>query len=348
MNAEIAGSLVAKFIDKQWPIDKESVYEVLRMGCNKAWQEGKWLGMTAEFFVPIHVDGNGQKYILAPVTHPILLALNSSCRTMTIRDEMFMFHKNGYGDVKNYPGCCWNQDVYDLGAIPFYNKNNINFRCGVKIGVRALGTPGGCEKVWINGSYTDGEKVYSYQNSTLGNTTGCSANLNTIDTISGVEIPVTSGFHYINNVSFSEITSITKTVTRTPIEVIVISCSNEAHKIARLEPNQRFSSYRKYLVPNDLCHCQCLHGLFKIAQQDKIVNPTDSIMISNEEALIALAKGIHNLYYVEQHDKGMAFIAQGINALEKEKREEESPDEFPIQVDGTSCHDLAEALKYYH
>ena len=50
MIAEVAGQLVAKFIERSWPSDRADIYEILRLGLNKAWSEGRWLGMSKEFF----------------------------------------------------------------------------------------------------------------------------------------------------------------------------------------------------------------------------------------------------------------------------------------------------------
>lgn len=347
MNADEAGKLVAKFVEKQWPNDREDVWDIIRLGVNKAWQDGKWLGMTAEFFVPILKDINNQSYIVAPQSHPILLALNGEFLGMNIRDKHFMFHKNGYGDVRDHPGCTWNQDVYDIGSTPYLNKNNINFADGgVRIGVRSIGVAGEDEYVYVNGTYRDGKQVYTYSSSNYGKCVGCSVTSENIDTINGIRIPITADFNYVDNICFGEISSITKTITRTPVEIIAIDRDNNAYPISYLAPNQRSSKYRKYLVPNDLCGRTCLHGIFKIAQQEKIVNPSDSIMISNDEALIALAKGIHNMYYKDQQEVGASYILQALSVLDKEKREEESPNEFPIQVVGMHDGDLPDSLKY--
>jgi hypothetical protein len=347
LNAEIAGKLVSKFIEKRWPQDKEDVYEILKLGMNKAWQEGKWLGMTSEFTVPIHIDSRGQSYIMAPASHPILLAINSLSNSSSIRDKYFMFHKNGYGDVRDTATCKWNTDVYDLGEVPYFDPGNVDFSKGVLVGVRSLGPIGDGEKVLISGRYKDGASVYTYKDNEYGLPSGCSCETTAVDTVNGVEIEVTDGFNYINNVKFSDITSITKTKTRSPIEIVVIDWNNTGFQIGRLEPNQRFSKYRKYLVPEQMCSMKTLHCLFKISQQEDLVNPTDSLIISNEEALISLCKGIFFFYYKEQQDVGMSFISQGISVLEKEKREEESPSQSPIQVDVSSYEDLPNALRYY-
>lgn len=346
MNADYAGKLVAKFIDKQYPNDRDAIFEILRMGVNKAWQEGKWLGMTAEFFVSIKTDYNCQKYFIAPMSHPILLAINGLNQGISIRDKYFMFHRNGYGDIRNRDGCSWSQDVYDIGSVPIIDTDGLDFTAGVNVGVRALGLVGENEFVNINGTYLDGNRVYTYESSKFGKSCGCEIKEEFVDVVNGIKLKISNDFNYISNIKFKDITSITKSLTKSPVEIIVIDAFNNGRMVARLEPNQRFSKYRKYLVPDELCGRTSLHALFKIGQQEEIVSPTDTIMISNDEALISLAKGIHNIYYKEQQEVGANYVLQGISILEKEKREEESPDEFPIQVDAYSYSDLPDALRY--
>jgi hypothetical protein len=349
MNAEIGGKLVAQFIEKQWPNDRSKIYEILKIACNKAWQEGKWFGMTAEFYVNVMKDSDGNYFFISPYSHPILLAINSLCKQGgTIRDSYFMFHKNGYGDIRKTPGCDWNKDFYDVGTVPYIDKNNINFDCGVKIGVRPVGKAGINEIVNINGGYSDGKQIYTYKNSRYANTCGCSVNTDSIDTVNGVEISVIDGFNYINNINFSSITSITKSHTKSPIEVIAINPDNTATVIARLEPNQRFSEYRKYIVPSEFRKRPIIHGLFKIGKQEDIIHPTDEIMIKSEEALIALAKGVHLMYYKEEVEAGAGYILNGLSVLEKEKRESDSSQEFPIQVINTYEDDLPESLSKFN
>ena len=346
MNAEYAGKLIAPFVDKQYPNDRDAIFGILRMGVNKAWQQGKWLGMTAEFFVRVQTDATGQKYFIAPMSHPILLALNGISQGITIRSKYFMFHRNGYGDIRNRDGCMWNQDAYDLGSTPVIDIDGIDFSEGVLVGVRAVGMVGENEFVNINGFYQDGERIYSYENSKFGKSCGCEIKKDFIDIVNGVQLKITNDFNYISNIKFKQIASITKSLTKSPVEVIVIDAFNNGRRVARMEPNQRFSKYRKYLVPDELCGRECLHALFKIGQQEEIVSPSDTIMVSNDEALISLAKGIHNIYYKEQQEVGANYIMQGIDILEREKREEESPEEFPVQVDAMSYTDLPDALRY--
>jgi hypothetical protein len=352
MIAKQAAEFVARFIDKSFPQDREEIYEIMTLALNRAWNEGKWLGMTAEFFVPVEKDLAGNNFIIAPTTHPILLAVNvNGSPNVSIRDNYFQFHKNGMGSIVNSGDCRWTQDVTDIGVIPIINKHNINFRGGVRIGVRPLGQPGENEEVYIDGVNEVGGKLYTYVKSDLGCACACtleSQRESRVETVNGVKIKVQDGFHYISNALFYDIKGISKTVTRTPIEVIAIDCDNNATVIARIEPNQMESKYRKYSVPTAMCGKGCIHGLYKISKQEKIVNDTDRLILSNLEAIIAFTKGIYMLYYKENLEVGSSFILNGISILEKERREEDSPSEFPVQVTGMMVDDVPEILKYNH
>jgi hypothetical protein len=230
--------------------------------------------------------------------------------------------------------------------MPYFNKDNIIFSDGVRIGVRAIGKPGAGEKVYIAGLYDNGTQIVTYKKTDTAKCCGCTIDTSSIDTVTGAEIEIGEGFTYINNIIFTDITAISKTVTRTPIEIVAIDEGGNGSIISRMNPNQRFSSYRKYLVPTHLCGRSCLHGMFKICKQEKITSDTDNIIISNEEVLIALAKSIHNIYNKEQQEVGASFFLQAISILDKDKREEESPSESPLQVESIYGDDLG-ILKYY-
>lgn len=348
MIASQAGKLISKFVDKSWPDDKEEVYEILRLAVNKAWQEGKWYGMTAEYTVPVERDRTGGKFVIAPKEYPSLLAVSIDGQSQNIRDNYFNFHRNGNGVIPS-DSCTWQQNVVDVGRIPIINKYNINFECGVLVGVRPLGPVGSNEKVWIGGSNKEGGYVISFKERSIVSSscsTACSnvsSNATTTESVRGSEINVIDGFHYINNIKFFDIASIHKTKTLSPVEVIAIDHNNNARVIAILESGETDSKYRKYAVPSE-CTTH-VRGLFKIRQQESITSGTDVLIIDNEEAIISLAKGIHMMYYKENMEGGAMHVINGISILEKVRREEESPTIFPLQVDPINYIDLPQQLR---
>lgn len=343
MRAETAAKLVAKFIGKDYERNRDEIFEILTMAVNKAWKEGKWFGMTREVFVPIRENSYKERYIIAPEQYPILLAININGKPgVDIRSKNFIFHHNGNGDIKDRNGCKWNTNVFDMGETPVLDESRINVNSPVRIGVRALGAPGENEKLFVKGSYGDGSKVFTYKNREYGSACACVKEKDEIETVSGVELSITSNFNYISNIPFTSITSIEKTLTRTPIEVIAINEDSSAFVAARMEPGQRRTKYRKYIVPDKVCNETCIHGLFKIAPQQDISSPHDEVIINDPEILISLAMSIDMIYYKGDVEKGSAYFLQAISMLDKQKREEESPEEFPIQVsmDNNGDHDI--------
>lgn len=344
MNAQIAGKRVARFIGRIWPDDKTDIYEILRLGLNKAWNEGKWFGQTREYIVPIRIGTFG-KYIVGPIDFPILLAVNLDTKPTDIRNNYFKFHKNGNGWVNSQQGCRWIRDVFDLGSFPTIEE--INNNSGLIIGVRALGVAGSNEKVWVNGSY-GGAKVYTYKLSEGGiKTCACTVNATQVDRVNGIELDISSDFNYICNIRFDDIVSIHKTITRTPIEVIGIDPTTGKGKLlARLEPNQTQSSYRRYQIPDHACTNSCVHGIFKIREQEEIVSDTDDLIIDNEEALISLCMAVDQIFYKQDVNSGASYFLQAIGTLDKNKAEKESPDIFPVQVQNLMHGDMPSIMNY--
>jgi hypothetical protein len=352
MNAGQAFTLVADFVEAD-ENSRDKVWRILRLACNHAWGKGKWWGMTADFWCKVlYEDGpTGKPYILSPPGYDALLGVNKDGKPRILRDSYFMFHKNGPGDIKGHNYCNWNTDVYDAGHVPTLHAiNNYGCQSGVMIGVRAIGKPGEDEFVTIQGETEDGNLAISYE---LNNKATCNClqatddgTTNAVRTVQGLRIKVTEKFEYVDNVLFKNITSITKTLTRTPIEVIFINKKGEGFITARLNPWDIESKYRKYYVPEG-CESS-VHGLFKIGKQVPLVDESQQVIIGNEEALLALCKGIHLLYYKEQAVAGAGYLQAGIISLEEEMRETQSPIETPIQVVGMYAgEDIPDIMKYH-
>jgi hypothetical protein len=329
MNAGQAFSLVADFVEAD-ENSRDKVWRILRLACNHAWGKGKWWGMTTDFWCKVHYEegSNGKPYILSPPGYDALLGINRDGKPRILRDSYFMFHKNGPGDIKGHNYCHWNTDVYDAGHVPTLHAiNNYGCRSGVMIGIRSIGSPGEDEVVTIQGETEDGQLAVSYE---LNNPKKCNCLQASEDesgpavrTVHGVRIQVTDKFSYVDNVLFRNITSITKTLTKCPIEVIFINKDGEGFITARLNPWDTESRYRKYYVPEGCEHS--VHGLFKIGKQPHIIDDSQPIIIGNEEALVALCKGINLMYYKEQALAGAGYLQAAVISLEEEKRETESP-----------------------
>lgn len=349
MNAGQAFALVADFIEGD-ENSKDRVWRTMKLACNHAWGKGKWWGMTADFWCKVFTDPCGSPYIFAPPGYDTLLGVNYDGKSRIMRDVYFMFHKNGPGDIKDHNYCQWNRDVYDAGEVPTLHDINIYSKCGgVMIGIRSIGTPGEDEYVSIIGKTDNQNEVYTYEFKEKNKCNCVQAvedeNSPVVRTVQGLRIKVSDKFEYVDNVFFKDITHIYKTITKCPIEVIFINSQGEAFVTARISPYDTKSSYRKYTVPNGCCGS--IHGVFKIAKQRNILDDSQPIIIDNEEALVALCKGINLKYNKEQAAAGEAYLASGVIALEEELREKQSPIQTPIQVVGVNNEDVPDILKYY-
>lgn len=350
MNAEQAAELIAEFIDSDYPKDKDRVYKIIRLGMNRAWKEGKWFGMSAEFFVSVQTDGSGKKFITSPRGYSTLLALNVGAKKTIPRDQHFMFHRNGYGDIKSASADCnWNEeDFYEEGVKATIVDFDRYFPNGAILGVRSLSDSGENEKVTIQGEICEGEEAVSFEKININSDASCfkATEDSYIRTVHGVRFDVNQNLNYVENFIFTSVRSIVKTHTRGIVEVYGFdSLTGNGYKIATLYPWETEARYKRYMIPNSCC--DCVHGLFKIDIQPDIIDGSQPIIINDEEAIICLAKGIYNMYHKDDIEKGQAFLLQAFNCLEKQKREEEVEDVFPIQIIGAGSEDIPEIIKTY-
>jgi hypothetical protein len=239
----------------------------------------------------------------------------------------------------------------DCGQQPVIEQPNIKLRGPVTIGFRSLSGESQTAEININGATTLGaSKLITYQaiQQASSKVCGCqqiaAADEIKTDTIYGAAFRISKDFTYIDNLCFESIESINKSITNGPVEVVAIHKDGTGYLLARLEAHETTSRYRKYLVPNG-CNCkQTIHGSFKISQQENIVYGSQPLIIENEEAIISLAMGIYKQYYTNELNEAKFFISEGLSALDKEKREEDSPNVFPVQIDGIHAYDIPDVI----
>jgi len=351
ITAKYAGEKVAKYISATFPDDKDRVYDTLVLACNRAWQEGKWLGMTKEFHIKSQIDDNGNRYFIAPPGFKTLLAINVDNKKRDLHSGYFQFHKNGNGSIDVRQGCNWFQDVLDCGTQP--TMVQLNFKLPFKIAFRSTAAfEREDASISIQGTTVNNSKFVTYSKViAAANSCGCKATAISSDSeviaTLGCNFPITTNFTYIDNVEFKDIASIRKTFTNGDVEIIAIPESGCGFKIADLAPWETFSEYRRYLVP-DKCGCkQVIHGLFKCDPQADICFDDQLLIIDNVEALISLVKGMYALYDTDESDKASVYISNGIGILEKNKRETEVAENFPVQVDGGTMNDPWAIKEFY-
>lgn len=349
MNAGQASDLIAEFVNASLPKDRRKVFRILKLGMNRAWKEGKWFGMTAEFFVKVQRDAHDNPYIISPRGYSTLLALNVNDKPTIPRDSYFKFHRNGYGDIASSCKCDWNDEsFYDEGVTPILIDFDKFFPNGAIIGVRSLSMESNPGVINIQGDTREEERATSLTLSVAKQDCSCfKADESTyVRVVDGIEINIDFNLNYIENYTFTKITGITKPHTRGIVEVYGFDPTNgNGYKIATLYPWDTAAKYKRYRIPSTCT--ECVHGLFKIDNQPDIIDESQPLIIEDEEAIICLAKAIYFMYHKDDINQGQAYFMQAFNALEKQKREEEVEDVFPIQVIGAGSEDVPEIIRTY-
>ena len=369
MNAEQAAQYIAPFIKSSWPKDKDKLFNILSLIHSRAWKEGKWYGMTMEATVPVSED----RTLITPPGYNVLLKVNLDSKPTPIRDKYFQFHRNGTGSIEECCGSNWCGDVHDLGPEPVLFQPSKDPSCVckdqdapcVQLAFKSVGCEDDDSEITVTGfyprdykpgqtqEYCPQERIYTYERETTpGKTEICGCRKDTPPKTgkkpkNGATVKLTEELSLLN-LYWGEIESIKKTKTRNPIEVYAVYGDNKVRLIARLEPWQTEARYRRYKVP-DTCKTPCVHGLFKISQPERILDESQSMLISDDEALLLLAKGLHMTYYESDDENGERYIIRGIKALDDQLKEQMSSADVPIQVSGPVFQSVEslEALNYY-
>lgn len=354
MNAAQAAEYIAPFIKSNWPKDRDKLFRILSLVHSRAWKEGKWYGMTREYTVPV-LENNT---LITPPGYNVLLKINLDAKPTIIRDKYFQFHRNGTGSISECCGKNWCGDVHDLGPEPvlFQPYQIPSCICDdqtkpcIQLAFKSLGCENDDVSITVTGFYPNElnpkekgeacpkERVYTYKKETSpGKTEICGCRKDTPakegkKPVNGATVKPDENLQLLD-LYWGEIESIKKTTSRNPIEVYAVYGDNKVRLIARLEPWQTEAHYRRYHLP-DSCSTPCVHGLFKISQPERILDDSQLMLISDDEALLLLAKGIHMTYYESEDVDGERYILRGIKALDDQLRENASNADIPIQVSG--------------
>lgn len=353
MDAEIAAKYIAPFVKLQWPKDKEKLFNILSLVNGRAWKEGKWWGMTREFFVQV----SNNNTIITPPGYDVLLKINLDTNPKPIRDQWFQFHRNGNGSIRECCGSNWCGDVHDLGPEPVLFQPFANSSCVcdnqptpcVRLGIRSMGCEDEGAKVTITGWYPNEithekeefdpiNRVYTYIKTEAGGKTeicGCRKNDGTPagkKARNGAIVMVDEDVSLLD-IYWGKIESISKTKTRNPVQILAFYGDNKVKIIAQLEPWETEAKYRRYSLP-DSCKIPCVHGMFKVTQPEQILDESQLMLISDREALLLLAKGLNMTYYEDDDQNGERFVLRGIKALDDQLKEQQSNADIPIQVSG--------------
>jgi hypothetical protein len=268
-----------------------------------------------------------------------LLGVNQNFKPVDIRNELFLFHKNGPAELPTMDGN--SKDVFDLGEFPVHSLiENLCSPCygleckTFKVGAKILGTCGSFPETRIYGNDKNGNPIYSYVKSKDGKDEICQCSQEESqyynDPIEGVSIKLTN-ILTAYDIEFSTISGIIKEVTPSPVEYYAIN-GNTATPIARIESFEATSSYRIYKVPSNCIKQNCVFGLFKIKKPERYYDESQAFITDNLKAVLSIAIGVDKKHKRDELEMGQRYIGDGILSLANEVREENSNNEYPIQV----------------
>jgi len=337
MTIREVSKLVAQYIGKSYPNDRETIFQILDLAQQKIWESGKFYGSTKWAYVKTRNDNT----IITPHGYNILLGLNINFKPQIIRDNYFMFHQNGPAEVNAF-GSNFTKNVQDLGEFPVIGMHeNICTPCEGNecqefyIGAKVLGECNDFPKTRIYGTSPNGKNIYSYTKGEKKEECVCydKEDVEIWDAIEGVELTL-SNILRVSKIPFGSITGITKEPSESVVEYYKIDKRNKGELIASLDPFQIVSKYKAYTIPNTCIKQKCVFGLFKRSKPETVINENQRFITDNKVAIIAMAKAMD--YYFNRNDivNGEAFERRSLLSLSNEVKEESSNYVSPIQVVG--------------
>lgn len=315
LTAEKVARDAAPFLGLSYENDRDRLFLYLSMAQKKAWSTGIYKGHLKSFDVETY-EVNGHRYIKTPHGFNVLMGLNLEYEPAPIMEGYFRFHHNGPGSNDQ----CFRD--YGLSYYEFATLQGpqINNPCDrFKLGV--LNTFDATGHVCVTGLNELGHPVNTVSDGV--SVDGVKFNFNGQHAMQQVE-----------NITWSQITGITKSPTIGPVEIYSIK-NNDPKLIARLEPNQLRSLYRVYELPKSLCGCRgAVHGLFKVSEPEDISRPTDQLIVDDFESLLNLMMSVDQGFNTKDLNLSQAFMAKGISGLAEEERAGKGPTVAPPQFVG--------------
>ena len=336
--------IIAKHVERTFPNDRESIYEILDLVKEKIWFSGKFYGSTKWGWCKVREDGT----IITPHGYNVLLGVKpDNAPTMDIKDKYFLFHKNGPTSSiindKNF-----NNSVVEYGEYPtllppdkyFTGRGGEEWYVSVKS--PGLGISKDLRIARVLARDYNGNIIYTYvfNNPEDPEQDGTrQLGPDEIDkyegVIEGIDYAIKGVDVLYKNIKISSVYGIQKDPTVAPVEFWLYEAKSCANGIlmARMEPNETVSSYRSYKVPNKCIRSGWVYGLFKMSKPQKTCYDSELFLTDNRSAIISIAKGVYKQNYKDQMSEGRMFIDDGIRALNDELRENKSSQSSTIQVD---------------
>lgn len=311
---------VAPEIQMTYPNDQDRVFSYLSFVQKKIWNSGLFHNSTAFFHVNLDEFGN----IITPHGYNVLLGCNVDFRPITITSQYSLFHANGDADAslrdKNF-----SQEVTYLGESPVTIQPNDSWFKSCNSFISVLGSSCESKKFTdISALGKNGKPIYTYYKETRRSSKliVCGEeklNSDNIDVRNGVRYAITNTPQFHKNIIVTQINGIFKDQTLGPVEYYLNS-NGLSRLVARLEPFETHSSYKRYKVSGRCVRKNQVLGLFKMSEPIDIISESQYFISSNLEAIILIAKGFKMKFDKEDQQAGESFIQDGIKALREEIR----------------------------
>lgn len=337
---------IASSIGLCWPNDESRIFENLTHVQNEIWKSGKFFGSTK--FFDCKVLPNNQ--IITPHGYGIMLGIDINGKPKEMKDEFFLFHKNGPGDINRFRGECenFNDDIYYLGNSPVLiqptDESCRQFRLDCepkKIIVRCeCANDPPYKRTVISGLGVDGKPIYTYkatdpsteQETVCQCTSNNPVELQAVQAVQGVEYQISS-YSLAANILFSKIDNIIKEVTSVPVEYWMVDQNGIGTLIARLEPWQILSNYQIYQIPKKCLRMRSVLGLFKRNKPEPVIDENQIFISSDIEAIKSLAIGIDYKYTKKNIPASLPFFQDAGSQLSAELKENRTGATQTLQVE---------------
>ena len=332
IKAEEAISSIASFLKLDPIADQDKLFLYLDMAQKRAWKSGSYKGFTREASLKIR-EFNGRRFINTPHGFNVLLGLNLDNKPKLIFESYFQFHHNGPGGTYARQDCY--QDVVleyresaTLMPYDLLGKSRMSFKLAalahhssdVNVNITATGLDINMQPV----------------NTTILSQSSMAAGTDGSETIYGAQIKLEAGkLIVMDDVNWLSIDSLHKPVTNGAVDFYAIFGEDCVYHIATIQPFQQRSLYRTYEIPHTCClNWPQVDALLKIGEPEKIKHVSQSLIIDDLEALLAIVMSIDETFDKKAFQTGMEFMTLGISSLDAELRSSRAPTIQPVQVMG--------------
>lgn len=348
ITAASAAKIIAPHIEKSWPNDRESLFEILDIIQETIWTLGLFDGSTKWAYVKVNSDGT----ITTPHGYSNLLGANIGHMKMDLRDKHFMFHENGPLKEPDESDS-FSKNIQHLGDYPTLVNHLDDMKVDKGdyfIGVVSPCLPpsGSFPITTISANGLNGRPIYTYsfREDDLPKTVDDEDEIvrslgpDSIDIssgiIEGISFPVTGDLVVYNNIRVSEIYNIVKEPTLSAVDYYLLDpsdpCEGSGVLVASLDPFQTISKYSVWRIPKMCNRENQAFCLFKRDKPDSIVNDSQHVFTSSKKALIALAKGAQFTFVKDNPNMGAAYTGIGTAELSSQLAASRQAVERTIQI----------------